>query len=177
MSNENLKNTKKCPICGETIKAQAKKCRHCGEWLNKVKEEQEIENSNQCGIKIQVSREDNGNLAKAFLGIVAILIILFKVFNFISTNDGIGSNLEVTESHVCSMGYGLTAICGTVVNKSNRNRGYIQVDINMYDGNGNIIGNTNDGIDNLEGNSTWKFSAPIVETNVDHYKIKKVSGL
>ena len=31
MTNE----TKKCPFCGEEIMAVAKKCKHCGEWLDK----------------------------------------------------------------------------------------------------------------------------------------------
>lgn len=28
------KETKRCPYCGEVILAVAKKCKHCGEWLN-----------------------------------------------------------------------------------------------------------------------------------------------
>lgn len=29
-----MENTKKCPYCGKEIKAVAKKCRFCGQWLN-----------------------------------------------------------------------------------------------------------------------------------------------
>ena len=32
-----MKETKKCPYCGEEILAGAKKCKHCGEWLEKEK--------------------------------------------------------------------------------------------------------------------------------------------
>jgi len=31
-------NTTKCPYCAEEIKGEAKKCKHCGEWLNKNEE-------------------------------------------------------------------------------------------------------------------------------------------
>lgn len=33
-----MKETKRCPYCGEEILAVAKKCKHCGEWLNKNEE-------------------------------------------------------------------------------------------------------------------------------------------
>lgn len=33
-----MENKKNCPYCGEEIMADAKKCRHCGEWLNEAKE-------------------------------------------------------------------------------------------------------------------------------------------
>ena len=33
--------TKRCPFCGEEILAVAKKCKHCGEWLNKDEERNE----------------------------------------------------------------------------------------------------------------------------------------
>ena len=30
-----MEETKICPYCGEKILAVAKKCKHCGEWLNR----------------------------------------------------------------------------------------------------------------------------------------------
>lgn len=38
-----MEEFKKCPICGEEVMSSAKKCKHCGEWLD---EKSRIENQN-----------------------------------------------------------------------------------------------------------------------------------
>ena len=46
MTNE----TKVCPFCGEEILAVAKKCKHCGEWLDKQQEEApQVKQCEACG--------------------------------------------------------------------------------------------------------------------------------
>ena len=42
--------TKRCPFCGEEILAVAKKCKHCGEWLNKDEKQDEEKVMTPCPI-------------------------------------------------------------------------------------------------------------------------------
>lgn len=42
--------TKKCPFCGEEILAVAKKCKHCGEWINNNEEQKEEKEMIPCPI-------------------------------------------------------------------------------------------------------------------------------
>ena len=38
-----MEETKNCPYCGEEILAGAKKCKHCGEWLDEHSEGTSLE--------------------------------------------------------------------------------------------------------------------------------------
>ena len=44
-----MEETKRCPYCGEEILAVAKKCKHCGEWLEPQKPEREKRPCPICG--------------------------------------------------------------------------------------------------------------------------------
>ncbi len=56
---------KKCPFCAEEIQEEAMKCKHCGEWLNKIKNSQITENINEVtaqNLTTKLFTEDNVQL-------------------------------------------------------------------------------------------------------------------
>lgn len=76
-------------------------------------------------------------------------------------------------------GYGYIHVAGDVRNNSGKQYSYVQVDFNLYDGQGNHIGTALANTNNLEPNSTWKFMAQPLMTgtaNVTSAKLKGVSG-
>lgn len=162
-----------CSNCGKEIDENVKFCPHCG-FNFSANKETEVS---------PVKKENNGGCLTQVFSVIGAIIFIAVIFNIFSsdfgissTNEGRGSSLEVTESHSCSLGYGSRAVCGTVVNNSSRNISYAQVEINLYDRNGNLVDSTMDNINNLEANGTWKFQAPIIEDNVATYKVKNVTG-
>lgn len=53
-------------------------------------------------------------------------------------------------------------ITGTIKNLSSEPYRYVEVNINLYDSNGNQVESTLANTNNLEGNGTWNFSAPVL---------------
>ena len=85
--------------------------------------------------------------------------------------------LEILKTYNCNAtAYGGRAICGTVINNTDKTYGYAQVEINLYDQNGTQIGNTIDNVNNLAAHSKWEFKAMIVDERADNYKVVGVSG-
>jgi hypothetical protein len=70
----------------------------------------------------------------------------------------------------------LLAITGTVTNNTTRSYGYVQVEINLYDKGGALVGSTLANANNLAPNAQWKFSAPILVESAATFKVEKVTG-
>jgi len=117
------------------------------------------------------------------IAIVSGLFLFFGILGFVGSGfdevDGVitgASNLEVQNHSFCTMEYGVKGICGTIVNNSNKNFSYAQVEINLFDKNGAVVGSTLDNINNLDAGQKWKFQAAIIGTNAASYAIKDITA-
>lgn len=114
--------TKQCPFCMETVNADAKKCRHCGEILDTTL--REIENlkrsQNNGPTVINNNNNNNNNNAPAFAGapksrIVYILLAFFfgllGVHNFYAGRIGAGIGQLLITLILGWIGVGLVIVC------------------------------------------------------------------
>lgn len=85
-----MEEKKLCPYCGEEIMAVAKKCKHCGEWLDK-KEDTEI--------RIEPQYVTGGKKAfkKWWIAILILLTIVLGLFVIISNQQSKPSKEELAE--------------------------------------------------------------------------------
>jgi len=72
---------------------------------------------------------------------------------------------------------GMKYIVGTIKNKSNKKTERVQINFDIYDEDGNKIGETFDAEDSIEKDGTWKFIATVHEYyDAKTFKITKVKG-
>lgn len=125
-----------------------------------------------------------------FWGIIVVLLIALGSAGGDNKDQGAGTkdntstpavsdkakvpDLEITEHSVLQEEYS-AYIVGKVKNNTNKQYGYVQVEVNLYDADGDQVGSAIDNTNNLEPGGTWKFKAIAFE-EFDSYKIKDVSG-
>ena len=84
--------------------------------------------------------------------------------------------LEVLDCDWATGEFGNRTIRGTVRNNTEKQYGYVQVEINLYDNSGTQVGSTLANVNNLEPNSTWRFEAAVLEDSATKAKVKDVTG-
>ena len=79
-------------------------------------------------------------------------------------------------SHDGESGQYSWSVVGQIRNNTNSTYSYVQVEINLYDSNGNQVGSTMTNINNLEPGRTWNFEAPVLQDEASRYRITDVTG-
>ena len=67
-------------------------------------------------------------------------------------------------------------ITGTLTNQSGEKKGYVQVEINLLDKSGAVVGSALANVNNLEAGQKWKFKAVVFGVKYDSFEVKNVSG-
>jgi hypothetical protein len=75
---ETTEKTKKCPFCGEEILAAAKKCKHCGKWLEQIPQETEYVQPEYI-----LKQSNNAGTAGFVFALLALLFFWVPVFGWI----------------------------------------------------------------------------------------------
>ena len=83
-------------------------------------------------------------------------------------------DLELLDYDSTNDGY-FAYVTGHVRNNTDRTYSYVQVSVNLYNGE-SLVGTTLDNVNNLGPGETWEFSALVAEDNVTSYRITDVSG-
>lgn len=130
---------KKCRYCKSEIDSKAKICPNC--------------RKNQVG---PVRR-----IVGAVILFIGICILVANCDAFKKAAQDIeNSKFTLIDDYGYSDEYGFAYyIEGTVKNNTNKKYSYVQITLNTYDADGNLIGSCLDNINNFEANGTWKIKA------------------
>jgi len=83
--------------------------------------------------------------------------------------------LELLEINSKSDEYSKYAV-GKIKNNSKKEYSYVQVEINLYNKSGELIGSTLSNINNLAPGETWSFKAIILEDEATKFSVKDING-
>lgn len=86
------------------------------------------------------------------------------------------AKLEVLDAKWVRGDFNVMSIKGTVRNNTKKQYGYVQVEINLYDGSGAQVGSTLANVNNLEPLGIWHFEAVVAEESARRFKVKDVTG-
>jgi hypothetical protein len=85
------------------------------------------------------------------------------------------ADLELLEYKAKSSHYSWSVV-GKIKNNTSHRYSYVQIQINLYDDEGNQVGSTMDNLNNLEPGGIWLFDAHVFEERATRFKIEDISG-
>lgn len=72
--------------------------------------------------------------------------------------------------------YGSRFIAGTLINNTEKEYAYVEVEFNLYNDKGELVGSTFANMNNLMPKGTWNFQAVVIEDEAIKAKLKGVTG-
>jgi len=118
---ENNREEKPCPACSEPILATAKKCKHCGEWLEGHRPEVEVRNV------VTTERTSKSIKAAQLVGVLTLVVgfVLTQRYDNVcpfthdppGSDNGAGRFLDPVVDAQLSACPRRTALCSTFVQK------------------------------------------------------------
>ncbi|MBN2686186.1 MAG: hypothetical protein JXR40_12970 [Pontiellaceae bacterium] len=93
-----------------------------------------------------------------------------------ASSSSSASKIEVIDFGWGTGDFGSRILVGTARNNTARQYSYVQIEINLYDSNGTQVGSTLANINNLEPNGSWRFEAPVFESDAVDAKIKDITS-
>jgi len=112
---------------------------------------------------------------KLVLGVVAVLGlgILFAIASLIATDPGDNTRLLYAGSRQDSSG--TRFVTGVIENLTRGTYSHVQVDIDLLDEDGGIVGNAVADTTNLSGGETWTFEVPVLKEVVVQDRLRKLT--
>ena len=96
--------------------------------------------------------------------------------DYIESNTDYASYLVITASpHIIVDSYGFRYIVGSFKNTSSVEFDHVSVSFRLYDEDGNQIGNTVVGVDDLLPGKTWKYTARIWENEASYFEFAEIN--
>lgn len=107
----------------------------------------------------------------------AILALSALAFTTADAQEITGaSSLSLSDVTVGTGQTGIRSVIGTATNRTNGQLHFAVVKINLYDGQGNLLGNTIAQASNVESGAHWRFEAPIMYASTAAYKVVEVDA-
>lgn len=184
----------KCPKCGAEF--EGKFCPECGTPVpgSQPVNQAPVPQPYQPPVPVQPVKKKKGKGCLTAVLIVIIVIAVIAIIASLGGNKGAGTTSAPSGQTTASAssdkwadmfevkdlklnGSGIDAkVTGSIVNKTDKEYGYLQVEINLYDASGAQIGSTLANVNNLEAKGTWKFEAMTLKEGVKTIKVKDVIG-